>query len=50
MIKYRFKIMPSGVRLENVCKVLGQNMSIEDLNSMPSEARQSIFYFFCCFI
>ena len=36
MIMYKCKIMTSVVRLENFFKVFGQNMSIENLNSMLS--------------
>ena len=45
MIIYRFKMMLSGVRLENHFKVFGQNMSIKNLNSMPSEARQFFLFY-----
>ena len=40
MIMYRFKMMPSGVRLENFLNIFGKNMSIENFNVMPSEVRQ----------
>ena len=46
-IMYRCKIMSSGARLENFFNIFGQNMLIENLNSMLSEVRQKSFEIFC---
>ena len=50
MIMYKCKMMPSRVRLENIFNVRGQNMSIENLNSRPSKARQKIFLTCLCYL
>ena len=46
-IVYRCKMIASAVRLKICLIIFGQNMSIENINSMPSEARQKKFEIFC---
>ena len=46
MIMYGCKMMLSRVKLKNL---FGQNMSIENLNSMPREARQFVLKVFVLF-
>ena len=48
MIMYRCKMMLSRMRLENF-NTFGQNISIENLNSMPSEIGKKILKMFVLF-
>ena len=47
MIVYRCKAMPSAANIKIFFNIFGQNMSIENLNRMPSEVRQNVFESFC---
>ena len=49
MIMYRYKMMLSGEWLKKMFNVFGQNVSIENLNSMPSKGRQIFLKIFVLF-
>ena len=50
MIMYRCKMIPSRARLEIFLNIFGQNMLIENLNSMLSKARHIFFEKFLCYL